>query len=327
MMKPANVFRAVLGIGLAQAAMGQDQVVFSNPSGNPNQLYVWGLFSDGSKHKKFLNEPGGTVTIENVKPLVVNEIVSLTLGMRPAYKKHLWSHGGDKVTLEYPGILSLKTRVWVLCADDPCGTHASLPGAFQDALVGKLAYANTLFANQNAGLQLHLADAGLIQNATTNTAKKTPSNMDFTSACGGLSSNMKDEDALNLYVVRSVDGQPNRGRTCPGFPNVAVVGYLGGGGLMAHELGHNFALDHSVNYPELSSMGLGNIMHQNSSTRCCLSEGEVFRIHFMTKSFLNNNARNDGSNPPARRNEARSCHPTDLAKPCLGIGERIWMDP
>jgi len=316
-------FRAILTAALAVTVFAQDQVVLSNISGDANHLFVWGLFSDLSKHKKFLNETASTVAIGDVKLAIVNEVVSLTQGRRPAYKKHLWSLGADTVAMNFPDVLNLKTRVWVLCPDDPCGSL--LPG-FSDGLLEKLTAANTLFAEQNAGIRLDLAAAGLISDQTGNAAKKA-AYADFVSGCGGISSGMKDKDALNLYIVRSVDGQPNRGKTCASYPNVAVVGYLGGGGLIAHEIGHNLGLWHSAFHTELDGMGLRNLMHSDSSTRCCLSEGEVFRIHFLKKSFLNNNGSVNNSNPPAKRNEARSCHPTDLTKPCLKIDERIWTEP
>lgn len=96
---------------------------------------------------------------------------------------------------------------------------------------------------------------------------------------------MVDDEAMNLYFVRTVHTQEKRGETERLIKHVAVFGMGVDAGLVAHEIGHNHALSHS----EQSDMQYGekNIMHSLSKTREYFSEGEVFRMHFDDYSMRN----------------------------------------
>ena len=67
-------------------------------------------------------------------------------------------------------------------------------------------------------------------------------------------------------------------------------------------------------------------MNSLSNQREYLSEGEVFRMHFLKLSVLNRKA-TDYSTPLIQRPEARNCDPDSSLKPCAPIGTRLWDDP
>jgi hypothetical protein len=317
--------RRVLLLAAAAVLPGQDQVMLQNDSGQSNGLIVWGQFSSGELSKEFANQPA-TADVGNVDLalLKANELVAFTADRAPAYKAFPWSPGPDQAQASYPNVVNLRVKVWVLCFDAAC-SDGPLPDTVRDDLLVKLASANALFTAQTAGVRFNLNDPSqIISDQTGNTTKKNQYK-DFT-GCGlsGLVKNLLDKQAMNFYLVRSVDNEFSRGNTC-WRANIAVLGHLAGPGLIAHETGHNHWLQHAEYFPELSALGTKNIMHSLSTERTYLSEGEVYRMHFETQSVLNRTT--GSSTPPAPRLEKRACSASNALKPCPGIGTRLWPDP
>jgi hypothetical protein len=316
--------RRVLLLAAAAVLPGQDQVVLQNDSQQPNGLIVWGQFSSGELSKEFTDQPAtadvGSVDLALLK---ANELVAFTSDRAPAYKAFLWTAGADTAQASYPNVVNLRVRVWVLCYDAAC-SNGPLPQAVRDDITTRLAGANTLFAAQSAGIRFDLTDSNVISDQTGNTAKKNKYK-DF-SGCGlsGLVKDLLDKQAMNFYLVRSVDNEFSRGNTC-WRANIAVLGHLAGAGLIAHETGHNHWLQHAEYFSELSALGTKNIMHSLSTERTYLSEGEIYRMHFETQSVLNR--KTGSSEPPVSRTEARSCAASKELKPCPSIGTRLWPDP
>ena len=327
----------VIAAVAAIPARGQDQVLLDSPAGQLNGAIVWGKFSLMDHSKEFANAPAA-VNIGPVEAglLIANEVVAFTADRAPAYKavEGGWTGQPGSLTVGFSPLILLPVKVWVLCADPNCGP---LPPAAGSEIVTKLAVANTLFVAQNAGIAFDLTGPNLITDLTGNQAKKA-AYQDFstTQQCGAfpdLVTGNLDRHAINLYVVRSVDNEFSRGDTC-WLPNVVVLGHLFNGGLVAHEVGHNHWLEHAEFFPELSPLGLKNIMHGLSSQRAYFSEGEVYRMHFEKQSVLNRVSA-IYSDPPVRRPEARSCPKPDqhgflkenYLKPCPSLGTRLWVDP
>jgi hypothetical protein len=229
-------------------------------------------------------------------------------------------------------VVNLRVKVWVICADPAC---LPLTTASRTSIMAKLAGANLLFLDQTAGIQLDLTDPTLISDQTSNPAKTKYRDFDSASQCSqalDLVNGILDKNAMNLYIVRSVDAQFGRGQTC-WLPNVAALGYLLDSGLIAHEIGHNHWLQHSEFFPEMDPWGTKNIMNSLSNQRTYLSEGEVYRMHFERSSVLNRVSLHY-SNPPVQRPEARSCPVLNTSntevgglKPCPALGVRLWDDP
>jgi hypothetical protein len=307
-------------------AFAQDTAVLNS---QPNGLIVWGKYGLSDCRREFKNQPTtapiGTVGPKDLILCKAGEVVAFTAGKAPAWTAATFTSGSDIVNLAYPPEVPLKVKVWVLCADAACGA-GPLSSAAKTNIMAKLAVANLLFHNQNAGIRLDLSDPNLISDQLSNTAKKTLYE-DFTD-CNqfpGLVNGIIDKGSINLYLVRSVNGGFGRGQTC-WLPNVAALGCGLDAGLIAHEIGHDHYLQHSEYFTELDDKGLKNIMNSLSNQREYLSEGEVFRMHFLKLSVLNRKA-TDYSTPLIQRPEARNCDPDSSLKPCAPIGTRLWDDP
>jgi hypothetical protein len=328
---PVSYLLIMLAAVLSLPAQAQDQAILDSPAGQQNGLIVWGKYGLNDCSRPFSNQPA-TVDIGDVKAsdllfCKTSEVVAFTAGKAPAYSQAAFTSAADTVNLNYQPMVDLRVKVWVLCADANCSVSPITDDTRTD-IVTKLAAAKLLFLDQGAGIQLNLNDPNLISDQTANAAKNKYH--DFGSQCDkflDLVSGILDKDALNLYIVRSVENQFGRGQTC-WLPNVAALGYLFDGGLIAHEMGHDHWLQHAELFQELAALGTKNIMHSLSTERTYLSEGEVFRMHFERNSVLNRvNAKY--SNPPVRRPEARSCNDGSAikpSKPCPSLGLRLWTD-
>jgi hypothetical protein len=329
---PVIFLAAAAAVAVAMPAQAQDQAVLDSPAGQLNGVIVWGKYSLTELSRVFPGQPA-TVNMGSVQPgfMIANEVVAFTAGRAPGFKKveNGWTGSPGALAVNFSPLVNLRVKVWVICADPDC---LPLTAAASAGFVTKLMAANSLFAAQTAGISLNLTDPNLIVDLTANEDKKAKYK-DFSSGedqCGDfkdLVNGALDKNAINLYIVRSVENEYRRGQTC-WLPNAAVLGHLFDGGLLAHEIGHHHWLQHSEYFAEMDAAGLKNIMHSLSNQRAYLSEGEVYRMHFEKLSVLNRvNA--FYSNPPARRPEARFCptlHP-GLLKPCPTIGTRLWVDP
>ena len=108
------------------------------------------------------------------------------------------------------------------------------------------------------------------------------------------------DNRLNLYYLTTVDGGSRRGVACPVGGNFVAMAGHAGADLLSHEIGHMFGLSH---IDSSESFGRTNVMHSSSSVRRYLSEGQVFRAHWSSRSALNNTL---------------GTHPFEFVRDCLG---------
>jgi hypothetical protein len=88
--------------------------------------------------------------------------------------------------------------------------------------------------------------------------------------------------------------------------------------LLSHEIGHALSLTH-VN--ELSNFDQTNVMHNASSTRQFLTEGQIVRTHVNSNSILWRLFVDVGQQPPGR-----DCEPEDFDGKCPALDRRVWAD-
>jgi hypothetical protein len=123
---------------------------------------------------------------------------------------------------------------------------------------------------------------------------------------------------INVYLVNLVDGSTSRGNACSiGGPFVAIAAGSTAD-LLAHELGHDYALEHIDDLP--LAFDVTNVMHPASSTRAFVTEGQSFRAHTLPASAINAvYALRPGQ-------VTRTCDRDTLTLTCPAIARRLWAD-
>ena len=90
---------------------------------------------------------------------------------------------------------------------------------------------------------------------------------------------------INVYLVALVDGSTSRGNACGVGGDFVAIAAGAGAELLAHELGHDFALEHIDDL--VAAFNQANIMHSASNVRQYLTEGQTFRAHLRSNSAIN----------------------------------------
>jgi len=126
-----------------------------------------------------------------------------------------------------------------------------------------------------------------------------------------------DAGRINIYMVDLVDGGIGRGRSCGYGTGFVAISSVAGEPLLAHEIGHNFGLDHIDTVADFDDT---NVMHSASDHRQYFTEGQLFRAHMAPLSVLNTlyNAR-----PTLPR---RDCPAATSNDTCPALNKRIWAD-
>jgi hypothetical protein len=123
---------------------------------------------------------------------------------------------------------------------------------------------------------------------------------------------------INVYLVNLVDGSPSRGNACAIGGSFVAIAAGSGAELLAHELGHDFALEHIDDLT--SAFDVTNVMHSASNARAYLTEGQVFRAHLRSASAINAVFGLRTGLP------VRDCDRDTLTLTCPAIAKRIFPD-
>jgi hypothetical protein len=132
-------------------------------------------------------------------------------------------------------------------------------------------------------------------------------------------------DRLNIYYVNRVDfgtgPSSSRGVRCS-TSKIIAMGRNTDGMLLAHELGHGLSLIHPVGSAADGLVDTTNIMHNLSSVREFLTEGQNFRAVYNPSSALNEIYDVRAGRP------TRGCsqHYRDDIANCPAIQKRVWAD-
>lgn len=135
---------------------------------------------------------------------------------------------------------------------------------------------------------------------------------------------------INIYYVDRVGGGPSSVGTGTGWSckndhesdnggDFVAMGSATGDELLAHELGHSFALQHTNG---LTGYDTTNVMHNASNTREFLTEGQTFRLHMLAGSAIND-ANIYGARPGLT---TRDCRINAASEICVDNKKRIWAD-
>jgi hypothetical protein len=214
------------------------------------------------------------------------------------------------VTVPFAPLIDMPVTIWVLAA--PFATQ-------QQAALTLWQTAQGLFAAERLGVRL---DALEIVDATGNPNATSWSAF----ACGANNANVAAlqaaigarADRINVYLVNLVDGSTSRGNACIVGGGFVAIAAGAGSDLLAHELGHDLALEHIDD--RTADFDATNIMHSASNVRQFLTEGQLFRAHVRQNSALNLVY---GSRPGM---PVRNCDRDTLTLDCPPIAKRLWAD-
>ncbi len=208
---------------------------------------------------------------------------------RPLWAAPAWTPARDTVTLELlpavPLVLDVHVQVGEFDAQKAIiqDQVAEAAGIWWAEGVGVAFDTVRFFDETSAGAEVHLSSSGLC-------ARSVP------------------DDAIQVYVVSSIDGGNVTGWGCWAGHIWLAEGTDRFPTLLAHELGHTFTLEHTER----------GLMFPNRPGRG-LTEGEIFRAHFHAESALN---RIFGAQPAAL---LRACHLDP--SPCLDERYRVDAAP
>jgi hypothetical protein len=284
-----------------------DQVTLSNTSGTGNGILVVGGGSPPLVYKAY---PSATDSIL-VGPVSLsasnNEVVAFNSQRAVAIQPKVpWTTGADAVKLPLAGPITIDVTVWVV--------RGSFAAQSNKAMAMKLA-ALSIWDQERMGVTFGAFD---IQNQTGNPSAALFSNFNNCNMKPLLQADIgKTAGRINIYMVDLVWGSTGRGQACAIGSDFAVLASGADDPLLAHEIGHDFGLEHIDTVADFDET---NVMHSASITRQYFSEGQLFRAHLAPLSALNKvyNAR------PGQ--PTRDCPTAVSSATCPPIDKRIWAD-
>jgi hypothetical protein len=307
--------------GYAAEGYGLDAVSMCTPPGTATLKVVAGaaapygaLVSDGSSTPAANYQgyalPGDSV---NVGTRSGNgEVIAFGVDRPVAIRPTVWATAlaDQLVTVPFASLLEIPITVWVVAG--PFTTT-------QQTALTLWQTAQLYFTTERLGVRMTAIE---IVNATTSPNAAAWSA--FT--CGAANANVAalkgDIGAraarINVYLVSLVDGSTSRGNACGVGGDFVAIASGAGAELLAHELGHDFGLEHIDDL--VAAFNQANIMHSASNVRQYLTEGQTFRAHLRSSSAINQVYGLRPGQP------TRDCDRDTLTPLCPAIGKRLWAD-
>lgn len=287
----------------------RDVLTIANHGGQP-----FGLLASGQSPIGHIDD---FQVLTGTSPVAVGDFRSTPAGVRSGLAimgPHLtprlildpWTDGDDALSTELADPISVPMTFWVL--------RAPLAGT-TDRIRTDLDYTRGVFALE--GLGLALDDVEIID-ATADPDAQDILDFDCSkrlAAEGGIGHR---DDRLNFYYVNVVDGGTDRGVTCPVGGNFVAMASRAGRDLLSHEMGHMLGLLHIDGFDDFDRT---NVMHSSSTIRRFLTEGQIFRAHWGTRSVLN--ILLPGVHPIE---QLRPCSSQRLSNTCTSVQTRMFAD-
>lgn len=317
----AAIKAQMLAQGYAAEGYGPDAVAMCAPPGSATLKLVDGeaapygaLIRDGASTPAAAYSGVTTATDSvNLGPRSGSgEVIAFGIDRPVAVQSQSWSTslGDQLVTVPFAPRFDIPLTIWVVA-----GPFVSS----QQTAMTLWQTAQTLFTAERTGVRLASVE---IVDATVNPAASAWTA--FT--CGTGNANVAALQAaigarhgrINVYVVGLVDGSISRGNACIVGGSFVAIASGAGAELLAHELGHDFALEH---IDDLSTaFDATNIMHSASDVRRFLTEGQVFRMHLRSSSALNQTYALRPGLP------LRNCDRDTPTLDCPPTAKRLWAD-
>jgi hypothetical protein len=288
---------------------GTATVKFLSVSGAPNGALV----SDGSSTAT-ANYQGYATPIDSVSVgprSGTGEAIAFSEHRPVALQSVAWSTGGGDQIVNVPFANEFGTPVTIWVVTGPYST-------MQQTALTLWQTAQQIYWDERLGVQLSLE----VVDATANPKAATWSAF----ACGTNNANVTAIQSdiglrpgrMNVYLVNLVDGSTSRGNACGIGGGFVAIASGSSADLLAHELGHDFGLEHIDDL--LASFDTTNVMHSASNVRQFFTEGQTFRAHLRPNSAINAVY---GLRPGLT---TRACDRDTMLLGCPSIAKRIWAD-
>jgi hypothetical protein len=328
-----------------------------------------GVLVDGVKDGRFKNDQifstslGGSFSIGNFTHSSVEErgeIIAFGQGHPPIIVTPVpWTDKSDQISVPHANEYPISVYIWVVVAPTTFDSKRA------EILEAGLRTAE-IWTNENQGIRFSDFSARIIDvtskkdthgNKLSSKYIFNEENNLFSFDCDTLQQGKSErnvlldfgykENAINVYYldhVSGIDGDgPNYGLSCDDdirinnrtiSSNVIALGSDSGEDLLAHELGHQFALSHvDDNITESEPCPANpskppyfcdtNVMYPFSSDRNYLTEGQTFRAIALDKSAINST---DSTRSGITRAVATCQSHTTATPDCPAIQIRIWND-
>ena len=270
-----------------------------------------GILVDGNTSSGFSNDitrsgPADLFGVGDLTAGAGGEIVGFT-NLRPvAIKENVaWTNGDDDETLAFSNKILIPVTVWIV--KGPFNTSRT-------NAINMCITTSNIWDSERMGIAFAPFQ---IVDATGNPDASRYFDFDCSMKNGIEADIGKTNGRINVYVVETVDGGAARGQACQIGSDFVAIATGAGTELLAHEFGHDFALQHIDGQ---ASFDQTNVMHSASNTRQFLTEGQLFRAHLRTNSALNFVY---GARPGQ---PTRNCSHNQVDNGCPALNKRIWAD-
>jgi hypothetical protein len=198
--------------------------------------------------------------------------------------------------------------VWIVTAPGTFGVEAvqALSAVIQ---------AGALFDQERLGLDFNLIE---VRDATGNPNQGSFLNVTTLAGLEPLIGHVKGR--FNVYWVPAVNGGSGNGIAEVAHGDSLAVGNNAAPGLLAHELGHNLALDHVDGDVRFDGT---NVMMSAGGSRLFLTEGQDYRAHIRSISAIRS-PQVYGLRPTMPIID--TCNIASTTRNCPKADKRIWAD-
>jgi hypothetical protein len=239
---------------------------------------------------------------------LANEVLSFAATRAPTRHATPWTVGQDTFTELMTNTVRVPITIWILTA----------PGTFsaqsQQALSAVI-QAGALFDQERLGLDFNLIE---VRDETNNPNRGNFLNVtaliQLETQIGHVSGR------INVYWVQAVDGGSGNGRGEDTNGDSVAVGFNAAPGLLAHEIGHNLALEHVDGDARFDGT---NVMNSNRGTRQFLTEGQGYRAHIRSTSAIRST---QVYNLRPGMPTIDTCTISSTTRTCPKADKRIWAD-
>jgi hypothetical protein len=318
----ASIKAQMVAAGYVAEGYGPDAVIMCAPvAGTATLRFVSGagapngaLVSDRSSTPTASHQGFATAT-DNVNVGArsgAGEVITFSRDRPVALQPALWAttFGNQTVSVPFANVFNTAVTIWVVA-----GPFATT----QQTALTLWQTAQQIFVDERLGV--HLSPVEIVD-ATANAKAATYAAFSCGAGNAGVTSLAADIGArpgrINVYLVGLVDGSTSRGNACAIGGGFVAIAAGSGAELLAHELGHDFGLEHVDDL--VTDFNPTNVMHSASNSRQYLTEGQLFRAHLRPNSAINQIF---GLRPGL---PTRNCDRDTLTLDCPAIARRLWAD-
>jgi hypothetical protein len=239
---------------------------------------------------------------------LANEVLSFAATRAPTRHATPWTAGQDRFAEAMTNTVRVPITVWILTAP---GTFLAQSQQAQSTVI----QAGALFDQERLGLDFNLIE---VRDETNNPNRGNFLNV---TALDQLETQIGHVSGrINVYWVQAVIGGSGNGTGEVANGDTVAVGFNAAPGLLAHEIGHNLALDHVDGDGRFDGT---NVMHSIGGTRQFLTEGQAYRAHIRSISAIRSTqVYNLRPGMPI----IDTCSISSTTRTCPKADKRIWAD-